>query len=113
MSAVVAMTHFGAPQQHAMKGAVGATSAATGSNRRQIMSGMAERLISPISSAELDRRWAAVRAAMTARGIDVLAMQSSNEFSGGYVKWFTDMPSGNGTMTTYVSVANSFATART
>jgi Xaa-Pro aminopeptidase len=61
-----------------------------------------ERLISPISTAELERRWAAVRAAMDARGIDVLLMQNSNEFSGGYVKWFTDLPSGNGTMTTVV-----------
>ena len=66
------------------------------------MSDFAERLISPISTAELERRWAAVRAAMDARGIDVLVMQNSNEFSGGYVKWFTDMPSGNGTMTTVV-----------
>src|SRR5262245_16622047 len=66
------------------------------------MSGMAERLITPISSAELERRWTAVRAAMVAKGIDVLVTQSSNEFSGGYVKWFTDMPSGNGTMTTVV-----------
>ncbi len=61
-----------------------------------------ERLISPISTAELERRWTAVRAAMAERGIDVLAMQNSNEFSGGYVKWFTDLPSGNGTLTTVV-----------
>jgi Xaa-Pro aminopeptidase len=66
------------------------------------MSDMAERLIRPISTAELERRWTAVRAAMTAQKIDVLVMQNSNEFSGGYVKWFTDMPSGNGTMTTVV-----------
>ena len=66
------------------------------------MSDMAERLISPISTAELERRWGAVRAAMAAQKIDVLVMQSSNEFSGGYVKWFTDMPSGNGWMTTVI-----------
>ena len=54
------------------------------------MSDMAERLISPISTAELERRWAAVRAAMAAQKIDVLVMQNSNEFSG------------NGTMTTVV-----------
>jgi Xaa-Pro aminopeptidase len=63
---------------------------------------MAERLICPISTAELERRWTAVRVAMEEHGIDVLLMQNSNEFSGGYVKWFTDMPSGNGTMTTVV-----------
>jgi len=66
------------------------------------MSDFAERLISPISSAELERRWKAVRAAMAERGIDVLVMQNSNEFSGGYVKWFTDLPAGNGTMTTVI-----------
>ena len=66
------------------------------------MSDMAERLIWPISTAELERRWRAVRAAMAAQKIDVLVMQNSNEFSGGYVKWFTDMPSSNGTMTTVI-----------
>ena len=66
------------------------------------MSDLAERLISPISTAELERRWSAVRAAMAERGIDVLVMQNSNEFSGGYVKWFTDMPASNGTMTTVI-----------
>src|SRR5882724_6497997 len=66
------------------------------------MSDFAERLIAPVSTAELERRWKAVRAAMAERGIDVLVMQNSNEFSGGYVKWFTDLPSGNGTMTTVV-----------
>jgi Xaa-Pro aminopeptidase len=66
------------------------------------MSDMAERLISPISTAELERRWKAVRAAMAEQNIDVLVMQNSNEFSGGYVKYFTDLPSGNGTMTTVI-----------
>ena len=54
-----------------------------------------ERLIQPISTAELERRWAAVRGEMEARGIDVLVMQNSNEFLGGYVKWFTDTPAKN------------------
>jgi len=66
------------------------------------MADMAERVICPISTAELDRRWKAVRAAMAEHGIDVLVMQNSNEFSGGYVKWFTDMPSANGIMTTVI-----------
>ena len=66
------------------------------------MSDFAERLISPISTTELERRWKAVRAAMTERGIDVIVMQNSNEFSGGYVKWFTDLPPGNGTLTTVI-----------
>src|SRR5262245_10147844 len=66
------------------------------------MPDFAERLISPISNVELERRWSAVRAAMGERDIDVLVMQNSNEFSGGYVKWFTDLPAGNGTMTTVI-----------
>ena len=53
------------------------------------------RLIDPISTAELERRWAAVRAAMDEHGIDILVMQNNNEFLGGYVKWFTDMPARN------------------
>ena len=41
------------------------------------MSDFSERLISPISTAELERRWGAVRAAMAAQKIDVLVMQLS------------------------------------
>lgn len=60
------------------------------------MSVLAERINTPISDAELQRRWAAVRRAMEARGIDVLVMQNNNDFMGGYVKWFTDIPATNG-----------------
>ena len=51
-----------------------------------------DNVCNPISTKELERRWAAVRAAMADRGIDVLLMQNSNSFHGGYVKWFTDIP---------------------
>ncbi|MDH5750659.1 MAG: M24 family metallopeptidase, partial [Rhodospirillales bacterium] len=54
-----------------------------------------ERLVDPISTAELERRWSAVRAAMEDQGVDVLIMQNNNEFLGGYVKWFTDIPARN------------------
>ncbi len=57
---------------------------------------LSERLNRPISSAELERRWAAVRAAMAADKIDVLLMQNNNDHMGGYVKYFTDMPATNG-----------------
>jgi Xaa-Pro aminopeptidase len=53
---------------------------------------MDERLINPISTAELERRWAAARNAMAERGIDALVMQNNNDFVGGYVRWFTDTP---------------------
>jgi hypothetical protein len=61
-----------------------------------------DRVINPISTAERERRWAAVRRAMDERLIDVLVLQISNEFSGGYVRLFTGTPTGNGTVTTVV-----------
>ena len=61
-----------------------------------------ERINTPISTAELERRWAAVRAAMSARKIDALLMQANNDFMGGYVKYFTDIPATNGYPVTVV-----------
>jgi Xaa-Pro aminopeptidase len=55
---------------------------------------LSERLNTPISTAELERRWAAVREAMDAEGIDVLLVQNNSEPTGGYVRWLTDMPAG-------------------
>jgi Xaa-Pro aminopeptidase len=55
-----------------------------------------ERLSFPISTAELERRWDASRAAMTDAGIDVLLMSGNNDFMAGYPKWFTDVPATNG-----------------
>jgi hypothetical protein len=49
---------------------------------------------------------------MDVSGIDVLVMQNSNEFSGGYVKWFTDLPAGNGTMTTVIMPKDATVTIR-
>ena len=57
---------------------------------------MSDRRLNPISDAELDRRWKAARAMMTARGLDALVMQNNNDWLGGYVKWFTDFPAYNG-----------------
>src|SRR6266850_7153678 len=61
-----------------------------------------ERINHPISTAELERRWAAVRAAMAEHGIDALLMQSNNDWIGGYVKYFTDVPATNGYPVTVV-----------
>ena len=55
-----------------------------------------ERLHTPISGAELERRWAAVRSAMEREGLDALVMQNNNDHMGGAVKWFTDHPAVNG-----------------
>ncbi|MGB6964450.1 MAG: M24 family metallopeptidase [Xanthobacteraceae bacterium] len=60
------------------------------------MEKLPERLQTPISTAELDRRWAAVRAAMERDKIDALLMQNNNDYMGGYVKYFTDLPATNG-----------------
>ncbi|MBV1706740.1 MAG: M24 family metallopeptidase [Hyphomicrobiales bacterium] len=49
-----------------------------------------------ISDAELARRWQAVRRVMAERQLDVIIMQSQNDWLGGYVKWFTDLPATNG-----------------
>src|SRR3974390_3748837 len=57
---------------------------------------LSERLNTPISTAELERRWKAVRAAMGREKIDVLLMQNNNDHMGGYVRYFTDMPATNG-----------------
>src|SRR5947199_4495157 len=66
------------------------------------MEQLSERLQTPISSAELQRRWAAVRVAMEREQIDVLVMQNNNDHMGGYVKYFTDIPAGNGYPVTVV-----------
>ncbi len=55
-----------------------------------------ERLNTPISTAELERRWKAVREAMAREKIDVLLMQNNNDHMGGYVRWFTNIPATNG-----------------
>lgn len=57
---------------------------------------MNERQQTPISDAELARRWSAVRKVMDERQIDALVMQNSNDWLGGAVKWFTDFPAVNG-----------------
>jgi len=51
-----------------------------------------ERAIDAISSAELERRRTAIRAAMRERGIDALVLQSNGDHVGGYVKYITDIP---------------------
>jgi Xaa-Pro aminopeptidase len=53
---------------------------------------LSDRLNTPVSTDELERRWAATRSAMRAEGIDVLVIQNNSESCGGYVRWFTDMP---------------------
>jgi Xaa-Pro aminopeptidase len=56
----------------------------------------ASRILTRVSDAELTRRWSAVRRIMTDRGIDAIVTQNTNDWLGGYVKWFTDLPANNG-----------------
>jgi Xaa-Pro aminopeptidase len=53
------------------------------------------RFIQPVPRSELDRRWALAKAIMEMRGLDALIMQNSNDWLGGYVRWFTGVPANN------------------
>lgn len=55
-----------------------------------------QRILVSISDQELQRRWDAVRRGMLERGLDAIVMQNTNDWLGGYVKWFTDHPATNG-----------------
>jgi Xaa-Pro aminopeptidase len=57
-----------------------------------VMEDPKQRLVTSISTAELERRWKAVREMMRDRNFDYLVMRNDEEFLGGYVKWFTDIP---------------------
>jgi Xaa-Pro aminopeptidase len=51
-----------------------------------------DRRITRISTRELERRWKLVRDHMLERGLGALIVQNERDFTGGYVKWFTDVP---------------------
>jgi Xaa-Pro aminopeptidase len=53
------------------------------------------RVCNSVSQAELERRWAAARSAMRGAGVDALVLQNSNDWLGGYVRWFTGAPANN------------------
>jgi len=55
-----------------------------------------ERTCNPISTTELQRRWAAVRAAMPEQKLDALIVQGANNLAGtgGYFRWFTGVSMG-------------------
>jgi Xaa-Pro aminopeptidase len=71
---------------------------------------MNERLLNPVSNAELDRRWAAARIAMADHGVQALIAQSNNDWLGGHAKWLTDHPATNGYPKTVVFHANDWMT---
>ena len=51
-----------------------------------------EKLVASISTAELERRWKATRKVMKRNKVDFLIVRNDEEFLGGNVKWFTDLP---------------------
>ena len=51
-----------------------------------------EKVIKPISDEELERRWKAVRDVMKSRKVDFLLIENNNDYLGGYIRWFTDVP---------------------
>ena len=59
------------------------------------MSATETRVCNSVSQAELARRWAAVRSVMREAGLDALVLQNSNDWLGGYVRWFTGAPANN------------------
>lgn len=52
--------------------------------------------ISPISMAEMERRWALARQVMAAEDLEALVFHGREDWMGGYVRWFTDVPALNG-----------------
>jgi Xaa-Pro aminopeptidase len=61
-----------------------------------------ERLTTTISTGELERRWKAAREIMREGKIDFLLARNDEEFLGGYVKWFTDIPAKYGVPMTVI-----------
>jgi Xaa-Pro aminopeptidase len=51
-----------------------------------------DRRITRISTQELERRWNLVQDHMKEHGLGALIAQTERDFTGGYVKWFTDVP---------------------
>jgi Xaa-Pro aminopeptidase len=69
------------------------------------------RLLSPISTAELERRWALARGFMKELGLDAVVAQSNNAQSGcGYFRWFTDIANGGSNPQTVIFPADGLMT---
>ncbi len=56
------------------------------------MSDTRERLTKSVSDEELNRRWSLAREVMREHRADYLLMRNDEEFLGGYVRWFSDIP---------------------
>jgi Xaa-Pro aminopeptidase len=63
--------------------------------RRRAMS-EESRILARVSRQELERRWAKAREGMRRHGLDALVMQGAQDWLGGNVRYFTDIPANNG-----------------
>jgi Xaa-Pro aminopeptidase len=71
-------------------------------SRRQAVAGD-QRLSSPLSRGELERRWMGARRRMKNAGVDALLIQGFSNFSGGgYFRWFTGLAGGTGNANTLI-----------
>ena len=61
---------------------------------------------SPISAAEMERRWQLTRGVMADLGVDALVTQAREDWMGGYVRWLTDVPANNGYPRTVIFFAD-------
>lgn len=68
------------------------------------------RKIQPISTEELQRRWTAVRGSMEQHDLDVLIVQASHNYLGGYARWLTDTPAKFGFQDTILFPRDDFMT---
>jgi Xaa-Pro aminopeptidase len=57
--------------------------------------GADDRRIGALSVDEMERRRSAVRAEMRDRSIDAIVVQASNDWLGGYLRWFVGLPANN------------------
>ncbi|MCC6472564.1 MAG: aminopeptidase P family protein [Burkholderiales bacterium] len=60
------------------------------------MSAPQERVCNPVSSAELERRWSAIRAGMREAGLAALLVSGAQDWMNGNIRWFTGLPANNG-----------------
>ena len=54
------------------------------------------RRLNAVSDAELERRWALLRAEMIREDLEAVIVTGSNDWLGGHLRWLTDFPATNG-----------------
>jgi Xaa-Pro aminopeptidase len=57
---------------------------------------LSERVHAPVSDAEMERRWTALRSGMEQAGLDALVLHTNTDCLGGYVKYVSDLTAAGG-----------------